>query len=177
MDLLARREHSVKELWEKLDLRFQKLIQKRSRKRSQELALEEAKRSDDSHYSEGASSQAEISSSDLKDLIYSEVSRLTAEGLQSDARLAEAYIRYRSNRGHGPLKISAELRNKGVLVSLIGEALNESGIDWGINVREVTIKKYGEGALVEPLDRQFRAKRNRFLIQRGFSYEHIAILE
>lgn len=35
------------------------------------------------------------------------VDQLAREGLQSNQRLAEAYLRYRSNRGQGPLKIKA----------------------------------------------------------------------
>jgi len=43
-------------------------------------------------------------------LFEQEVVKLTDEGLQSDRRLAEAFIRARTNRGRGPVKIKMELR-------------------------------------------------------------------
>jgi regulatory protein len=165
MDLLARREHSVKELRDKLHLRFEKRAQKRAQKQAS---------AGDPNCAE--STFPENASHSITGLIETEVNKLRLEGLQSDARLAEAYIRSRSNRGHGPLKISSELRNKAVSERIVSAALSESGIDWGLLIEKVTIRKYGECSLNGPLDMAFKAKRNRFLIQRGFSYEHIALL-
>lgn len=169
MDLLARREHSVRELRDKLYLRFQRKAHKEARKLANQAS------SDDPNFTETTFLENTIPS--ITELIATEINKLTVEGLQSDARLAEAYIRSRSNQGHGPLKISAELRNKEVSGRIISAEMNESGIDWGLLIEKVTIKKYGEFSLNEPLDMAFKAKRNRFLIQRGFSYELIALLK
>jgi len=99
-----------------------------------------------------------------------EVERLTAEGLQSDRRLAEAYIRARSNRGHGPIKIRVELRTKGVVDHLINTAFDESGIDWVALAAEVALRRFGDAP---PSDLKEQARRGRFLLQRGFSFDHI----
>ena len=177
MDLLARREHSVRELRDKLYLRFQRKAQKETHKEAHKETRKLAKQAsfDGPNYTE--TTFPEKTSPSIAELIATEISKLTVEGLQSDARLAEAYIRSRSNQGHGPLKISVELRNKEVSERIISAALSESGIDWGLLIEKVTIKKYGEFSLNDPLDMAFRAKRNRFLIQRGFSYELIALLK
>ena len=104
-----------------------------------------------------------------------EVDRLTDEGLQSDVRLAEAFIRARTNRGQGPAKIRKELQVKGVSETDITLAFEESAIDWFGLVEEVARKKFG--CLTEAGDDlRMKARVSRFLQQRGFSYDHIASL-
>ncbi|MBD3646415.1 MAG: regulatory protein RecX [Pseudomonadales bacterium] len=133
MDYLARREHSRRELLEKLKARFDA----------------------------------------GPELIQQEVDRLREEGLQSDARLAEALVQARVNRGQGPLKIRAELRGKGVDDDVIEVALDECMVDWTELVAEVARKRFGDRP---PADAKARAKRIRFLQQRGFSFDHINTL-
>jgi len=149
MDLLARREHSMKELKEKLLVRYLKY--------------------------------ENIQAADIDELVFKQIERLRDEGLQSDARMAEAYIRARSNRGHGPQKIAMELRGKGICESLVARSLGESGIDWALKIAAVATKKYGEippDVLLDmTLYKKWKTKRSRFLLQRGFSYEQIALLE
>lgn len=99
-----------------------------------------------------------------------EVDRLEAEGLQSDRRLAEAYIRARSNRGHGPVKIRIELRAKGVDDHLSAAAFAECGIDWSALAATVSVRRFGEDPSTELKE---QARRGRFLLQRGFSFDHI----
>jgi regulatory protein len=99
-----------------------------------------------------------------------QIERLEAEGLQSDRRLAEAYIRARSNRGHGPVKIRAELRLKGVDEQLSAAAFDDCGIDWPALATEVALRRFGEDPSTELKE---KARRGRFLLQRGFSFDHI----
>jgi regulatory protein len=106
---------------------------------------------------------------DAHDIVV-QVDRLEAEGLQSDRRLAEAYIRARSNRGHGPIKIRVELRVKGVDDDLSAAAFNECGIDWSALATEVEVRRFGEDPSI---DLKEKARRGRFLLQRGFSFDHI----
>lgn len=164
MDLLARREHSMKELKDKLLTRFLR-YQASQTTESQSAQIQ----------------SAEIQSTEMDELIFKQIERLKDEGLQSDARMAEAYIRARSNRGHGPQKIAMELRRKGVCESLVASSLAESGIDWASKIRVVATKKYGDSHPDKSLDmtlyQKWKAKRNRFLLQRGFSYELIALLD
>ncbi len=43
-----------------------------------------------------------------------ELERLLADGLLSDARFAETFVRAHRNKGHGPLRILRELEQRGV---------------------------------------------------------------
>ena len=45
----------------------------------------------------------------------------------SDARFAESFVRVRSERGQGPLRIRAELRERGVTDVLVDEVLTDHG--------------------------------------------------
>ena len=168
MDLLARREHAFEELHEKLTRRFQKQISQK-RKFLREVCSEEGFR--ELRLVEDDASPAKAL--DLSDIIYEEIEKLRHEGLQSDARLTEAYILARSNRGHGPAKISHELRIKGVNDALIKKSMATSVVDWIALINSVSVKKFG----LSELDMKAKAKRNRFLIQRGFSFEQIAHLD
>ncbi|MDA1300546.1 MAG: regulatory protein RecX [Proteobacteria bacterium] len=109
----------------------------------------------------------------LEALIESEVRALEKEGLQSDDRLAEAFVRARVSRGQGPIKIRAELRAKGVDDARISEALEACAIDWYEQASAVAEKRFG---LMPPADARERAKRSRFLQQRGFSFDQISAL-
>ena len=104
------------------------------------------------------------------EVIFSVINQLTQEGLQSDQRLAEALLRYRSNRGQGPLKIKAEMREKCIESDLIEQILDEENIDWFDIALRVLEKRYGDGSAVDASE---RAKRTRFLQQRGFSFDQI----
>ena len=132
--LLARREHSVKELATKLASR-------------------------------------EVASG----LIESVITRLIDERLQSDERYAEVYIRLRSDKGFGPLRIKVELRERGIDDALIAaqfrQADDEGEIDWFELAAAAYAKKYG----AKPIeDIKERAKRMRFMQYRGFDHEQIA---
>lgn len=107
-------------------------------------------------------------------LIEQEVDKLREEGLQSDMRLAEALVRSRVSRGRGPLKIEAELREKGVDSGVVALALEDCDVDWVQLVVEVARKRFGPD---QPIDNRERAKRVRFLQQRGFSFEQISALD
>lgn len=81
---------------------------------------------------------------DSPELFEQEIRKLTDEGLQSDSRLAEAFIRARTNRGQGPVKIKMELRAKQVGDELISIAFEECGIDFAALARSVAFKKFGD---------------------------------
>ncbi len=108
-------------------------------------------------------------------LIESVLTRLAAERLQSDARYAEVYLHQRSERGYGPLRIQAELQERGVAETLVAkcmqQAVDEGEINWYERAAAVYARKYG-GRLIE--DVKERARRQRFLQYRGFSHEQIA---
>ncbi|GHC24062.1 regulatory protein RecX [Aidingimonas halophila] len=94
---------------------------------------------------------------------------LVAEGLQSDRRFAEHFIRSRIARGQGPVKIHAEFGQRGVEREWIDAALAEADVDWRELACETLAKRFsgpGEG----PRD---RARRERFLAGRGFDFEQV----
>lgn len=96
--------------------------------------------------------------------------QLETLGLQSDARFAESFVRARSQRGYGEVRIRMELQERGVTDELVTDSLNEAGIDWFALAREVRCKRFGEQ---EPENFKDRAKQQRFLQYRGFTHEQI----
>ncbi len=102
--------------------------------------------------------------------IESELLTLAQEGLQSDARFAEAYVRVRVEAGFGPRRISMELRQRGVSDSLIHDHLSQDPAFWWEALLSVWRKKYDRGQAIGP---KAYAKAARFLTQRGFDPEQI----
>ncbi|MGH1374566.1 MAG: regulatory protein RecX [Cellvibrionaceae bacterium] len=127
--LLARREHSVLELTQKLSKRFP----------------------------------------DDVELFEPVLKRLKDDGLQSDYRFAESYLRMRHGRGYGPTRVGLELLQRGVSDQLIALCLEEAEFDWYSTANEVLDKKYPRGVS----GFSDRSKAQRFLQYRGFEHEHI----
>ncbi|MCC5797524.1 MAG: recombination regulator RecX [Methylophaga sp.] len=96
--------------------------------------------------------------------------KLCEQGLQSDQRFAQNYLRYRSQKGMGPQRIEHELRQKGINAALIQTVMQDSEIDWFALADTVRCKRFGEQG---PRDFTERAKQQRFMQYRGFSHEHI----
>lgn len=95
---------------------------------------------------------------------------LADQRLQSDPRHADVYIRSRAERGFGPRRIVAELKERGAADDLIRAALAATECDWSTLARQVDRKKFG----TKPADSfETLAKRRRFLEYRGFTSEHI----
>ncbi len=98
------------------------------------------------------------------------LARLADQGLLSDERFTEAFINQRINRGSGPLKIRAELRQKGVSDAMIEAFLHPHNGLWPESALDVRNKKYG---LERLSDLKEIAQQTRFLQSRGFTIEHI----
>ncbi|MDD3610218.1 MAG: regulatory protein RecX [Halothiobacillaceae bacterium] len=98
------------------------------------------------------------------------VDELAEAGWQSDARYVEGFLRERIQRGHGPLRIRHELRERGVDDALIERALREAGVDWGACAARTRIRRFGS---TPPQDAEERARQYRFLQGRGYTGEHI----
>ena len=96
--------------------------------------------------------------------------RLAEEGLQSDTRFAEAFVRSRLYRGHGLMRIRQDIRQKGIAEELITRTLDEADVDWKHLAREVAQRKFGQR---KAADQREKAKRMRFLQYRGFNYDQI----
>jgi regulatory protein len=104
------------------------------------------------------------------DVVDAVLDDLTRRGLQSDARFAEQYVAARAARGYGPVKIRAELRERGLDDALIEEHLDERDAVWRQRLEAAARKRFGAGA---PADYADRARRARFLEYRGFGADLI----
>lgn len=129
MDMLARREHSERELSRKLASR----------------GYDEA-------------------------VIGDTIEGLVAEGLLSNDRFVESFIHSRYQRGQGPLKIRAELRERGIADVMIDNCLAAYADRWRELAGQVREKKFGASL---PGDFRERSRQMRFLQQRGFDTEQI----
>ncbi|VAW88325.1 Regulatory protein RecX [hydrothermal vent metagenome] len=94
------------------------------------------------------------------------LAKLVDDGLLSDARYAESYVRFRMNKGFGPVRIREELRLRGVASELVGEYVNFQDRCWSETARNAWQKRFG-GEF--PEDMKARAKQLQFLQYRGFT--------
>mgnify|MGYP003117037898 FL=1 len=106
------------------------------------------------------------------DLIEPALEKLADEGLLSEARYLESFVRMRANAGYGPLRIREELTQRGLPREEIEQALRDSGFDWNEQLREVWLRKFGE----LPGDQRERARQGRFLSYRGYPLNSIGRL-
>lgn len=104
------------------------------------------------------------------DQVHLVIGELEAEGLVSEARYAESYVRSRVARGIGPVRLRGELAARGVEEAEIERALSSAAVDWHELAGEVRTKRFGPA---RPADFRERARQARFLHQRGFGSEHI----
>lgn len=105
------------------------------------------------------------------DVVEATLAALVADHLLSNARFAEAFVHSRIQRGSGPQKIRAELRERGIPDELIDASLEAHADSWRDLAREVREKRFG---LAQPRDFRERSRQMRFLQQRGFSSEQIS---
>jgi regulatory protein len=96
--------------------------------------------------------------------------QLEAERLLSDARYVESAVRAHAGRGHGPARVRADLRQRGLESPLVDQALRESGVDWAALAVRQRRRRFGTAL---PGDARERAKQTRFLQYRGFTAEQI----
>jgi regulatory protein len=93
--------------------------------------------------------------------------------LLSNARYAESFIHSRFQRGQGPQKIRAELRERGVDDALIESGLDVYASHWQELLEQVRLKRFGPA---RPDDFRERSRQMRFLMHRGFTAEQIDAL-
>ncbi len=104
-------------------------------------------------------------------LVEQTLQRLAERDLLSDERFAQAFLRSRLERGQGPLKIRAQLMQRGVNGELINTILSETEIDWEERAAAARSRRFGEEP---PEDRAEMARQARFLRARGFSEGQLA---
>lgn len=88
----------------------------------------------------------------------------------SDERFATNYVHHHARRGHGPVRIRAELRQQGIADSQIQQEIAGGEQDWNGLAAEVRRRKFGAALPATPSE---RAKQARFLQYRGFNSDQI----
>lgn len=129
LNLLARREHSAKELTRKL-------------------------------------STKDFEPTDIETV----VNALQEENLLSNDRFVESFIHNRRINGVGPLRIHAELTERGIPEDLIEQQLNITDNAWLTEAQRAWKKRFKNTI---PKDFKARAQQMRFLQYRGFTREQI----
>lgn len=89
---------------------------------------------------------------------------LIEHDLQSDDRFAESFVRSRTQRCYGPVKIRQELSSRGVSEQAMEDLLTTSSDYWMSLAEDGLAKKFG----APPEDRAAWAVQARFLARRGF---------
>jgi len=98
------------------------------------------------------------------------ITSLAEENLLSNMRFIENYIHFRRGKGFGPLRIQAELAERGIPEELIDHHLKITDNAWFAEIREVWRKRFKNQM---PRDFKTRAQQMRFLYSRGFTSEQI----
>jgi regulatory protein len=90
---------------------------------------------------------------------------LERRGWLSDRRYVEAYVLGRRRKGYGPLRIRAELQERGIAAVEIDEGLRDSGDEWWSQMVAAAERRFGTAPAA---DRREQGRRARFLQQRGY---------
>jgi len=98
------------------------------------------------------------------------VDELTLQRLLCDERFAEVFIRARAERGQGPVRLRAELRQLKLPPEMVESRIKAAQVDWARLAREIRLRKFGQEI---PKVATERAKQMRFLQYRGFTADHI----
>lgn len=107
-----------------------------------------------------------------EDIIRETMTELIEEGMQSDSRFAEAFVRMKVHRGNGPVRIQAELLKRGIDDGIIRHSLGQYADWWKDLATEAYSKRFAdEDNDVDDINE--RARRARFLQQRGFTPDQI----
>lgn len=104
------------------------------------------------------------------DLVAPVLAELSTANLLSETRYADEWVRSRIARGRGPMKIRAELRQRGLGDIQIQQALANAEVDWGRLAIEARRKRFGQGI---PATLGERVRQTRFLESRGFGSDQI----
>lgn len=89
---------------------------------------------------------------------------LIEKNYQSDERFAAEFIQMRFNQGKGPIKISIDLKQRGI------NSFDLSMYDFYALAQQIRVTKFGDKI---PSDYKEKAKQKRFLQSRGFDFEQI----
>jgi regulatory protein len=99
------------------------------------------------------------------ELVEQVLDQLEQRALLSDARFVEAYVAQRVRKGYGPLRIRAELSERGIEGGLVARAFEQGAFDWDALLDELIGRRFGDTPAADSTE---LARRARFLSARGF---------
>lgn len=107
------------------------------------------------------------------DAIREALDRLEEQGWLDEGRFIEGFVRSRVQRAYGPLRIKAELAQRGIERSRAERALEALQDEWPAIAEQALRHRFGTSVPATPDDhRRFRD----FLLRRGFVAEQVARL-
>ncbi len=95
---------------------------------------------------------------------------LERDGLLSDARFAEVFVRSRRERGYGPVRILAELERRGVDAALGRQLLADEPGGWLQQARDARRRRFGDEP---PADRREWLRQAGYLSRQGYTNEQV----
>lgn len=95
---------------------------------------------------------------------------LEQQGLLNQSRYAHSYAASRAAKGYGPMRVSAELRQRGIEPTCIDSALAELAAEWMEHLQQLHRKRFHAQIPANHAERQQQAQ---FFRQRGFTSEQI----
>ena len=95
---------------------------------------------------------------------------LEESGELQSTRFTASFIRARAAKGQGPVRIRAELAERGIDRAQADELLRAADMDWAALAASVRDKRFGAQ---RPADFKDRARQARFLEYRGFESAQI----
>jgi regulatory protein len=99
------------------------------------------------------------------------IERLQADRLLNDQRYVESFVALHAARGHGPVRVRADLRHMGVSDELVEKGV-AAYADWLTLLRQARQKKFGAALPTDYADKQRQA---RFLAYRGYTGAQIRL--
>ena len=95
---------------------------------------------------------------------------LEGTGALAAARFTDSFVRTRVAKGQGPIRIRAELNERGIDGPEAAKAVRGEDVDWVEAARAARRKRFGAAP---PRDFKERARQARFLQYRGFESSQI----
>lgn len=111
-----------------------------------------------------------IALTEIHEDVYQVLDWLVEMGLQSDSRFCSMFIRSKAISGYGPVRISMELKQKGIHPHLMESAFDELNFDWAEEVDRLIIKKLKD---TDFKDIKIKTKVMGYLQRRGFNLDQI----
>lgn len=132
--------------------------------KAMQLALDYLARRDYSSYELGQKLMQRFAQAEVEQVL----AACIRQGLLCEQRFVESRVRHRLQQGYGPLWITQELRQHGIVEDLITEALPQTAEEWFAQIHRLVHKKFKQLNLNTQKD-----KIRRYLYQKGYPFSLI----